>query len=360
MTSVTPLAATGGTEVIQVTPATSPVGEGHYPTSSLPCVPRPPGGHHPHNAARVRRRRHRHLVDFATVVNAKLPLVHPGHHRAELPAAGGGVPQPANPGDRGRHRPRHGGLVRRTDRYLPMGLGACVRPRPGRAGRIVPAGGTFAILFGLSMDYEVFSSRISEEWVHGGDNRTRCEPARPTPAGHPRRGHDHDLRVPGVFVLGPRVVGEFGLGLAAAVVLDAFMLRTVLVPALMHLAGRANWWLPRWLDRLLPQCPSSPRSPRQPYLSQPLRSALPGAGQPVGRTFGPVMVSGLRRGRGHACSRTHGEKRDASLKPRALNAMSVMVRGWPGRGSASSRLACSRRRSRIQCADAVPSAWNSR
>ncbi|HEV3289289.1 MAG TPA: MMPL family transporter, partial [Streptosporangiaceae bacterium] len=52
---------------------------------------------------------------------------------------------------------------------------------------------------------------------------------------------------------GQRVIAEFGIGLAAAVFLDAFVLRTVVVPAVMHLLGRANWWLPAWLDRRLPR-----------------------------------------------------------------------------------------------------------
>ena len=52
--------------------------------------------------------------------------------------------------------------------------------------------------------------------------------------------------------MGQRDVAEFGIGLAAAVALDAFILRTVLVPAAMRLFGNANWWLPRWLDRRLP------------------------------------------------------------------------------------------------------------
>jgi RND superfamily putative drug exporter len=57
----------------------------------------------------------------------------------------------------------------------------------------------------------------------------------------------------GAFILGgERVIAEFGIGLAAAVAIDAFLIRTVLVPALMHLFGRANWWLPGWLDRILP------------------------------------------------------------------------------------------------------------
>jgi RND superfamily putative drug exporter len=57
----------------------------------------------------------------------------------------------------------------------------------------------------------------------------------------------------GAFILGgERVIMLFGLGLASAVLLDAVVVRSVLVPALMLLAGRSNWWLPAWLDRLLP------------------------------------------------------------------------------------------------------------
>ena len=70
--------------------------------------------------------------------------------------------------------------------------------------------------------------------------------------------------------LGQRDVAEFGIGLAAAVALDAFILRTVLVPAAMHLFGNANWWLPRWLDRRLPHLaiepPDSASEPSQPLM----------------------------------------------------------------------------------------------
>jgi RND superfamily putative drug exporter len=73
------------------------------------------------------------------------------------------------------------------------------------------------------------------------------------------------------FVLsGDRVIAMFGIGLAAAVALDAFVLRTLLVPALMHLLGGANWWLPGWLDRRLPrisieapECRARARIPEQ-------------------------------------------------------------------------------------------------
>jgi hypothetical protein len=68
--------------------------------------------------------------------------------------------------------------------------------------------------------------------------------------------HHHDLRVPGVLVHGPAAIAEFGIGLAAAVGLDAFVLRTVL--AAMHLFGDANWWLPPWRDRRLPHLAIEP------------------------------------------------------------------------------------------------------
>jgi RND superfamily putative drug exporter len=61
------------------------------------------------------------------------------------------------------------------------------------------------------------------------------------------------------FVLsGDRVIAMFGIALASAVALDAFVLRTLLVPALMHMLGGANWWLPRWLDRRLPRISIEP------------------------------------------------------------------------------------------------------
>jgi RND superfamily putative drug exporter len=64
--------------------------------------------------------------------------------------------------------------------------------------------------------------------------------------------------------LGEADVAEFGIGLAAAVALDAFVVRTVLVPAVMHLCGQANWWLPGWLDRRLPRLSVEPPADEQP------------------------------------------------------------------------------------------------
>ena len=117
-----------------------------------------------------------------------------------------------------------------------------------------------SILFGLSMDYQVFLvSRMHEEWTHTKDN------ARSVNVGQAQTGRVITAAATimiAVFVAfvfgGQRVIAEFGIGLAAAVALDAFILRTVLVPAVMHLFGAANWWLPRWLDRSLPHLSVDP------------------------------------------------------------------------------------------------------
>jgi RND superfamily putative drug exporter len=112
----------------------------------------------------------------------------------------------------------------------------------------------FAILFGLSMDYEVFLlSRIREEHVAGADNRTSIIRGI---SGTARVITSAALIMIGVFLA--FVAGEdpgtkmFGLGLATAIFIDATLVRMVLVPATMTLLGEANWWLPRWLDRILP------------------------------------------------------------------------------------------------------------
>jgi RND superfamily putative drug exporter len=112
----------------------------------------------------------------------------------------------------------------------------------------------FAILFGLSMDYEVFLvSRIYEEWHKRGDNREAVVHGLSATARTITAAAAIMVLVFGAFILGgERVIMLFGLGLASAVLLDAVVVRSVLVPALMLLAGRSNWWLPAWLDRLLP------------------------------------------------------------------------------------------------------------
>jgi RND superfamily putative drug exporter len=111
-----------------------------------------------------------------------------------------------------------------------------------------------AILFGLSMDYQVFLvSRMAEEWSRTRDNARSVIVGQAYTARVITAAAAIMIAVFIAFVfMGQTDVEEFGIGLAAAVALDAFVLRTVLVPAVMHLCGPANWWLPRWLDRRLP------------------------------------------------------------------------------------------------------------
>jgi RND superfamily putative drug exporter len=113
----------------------------------------------------------------------------------------------------------------------------------------------FAVLFGLSMDYEVFLlSRIRENYVGGMGNSQAVA-----------RGVTQTARVITAaaaimvavflsFALSEgRIIKEFGVGLGVAIFLDATVVRLVLVPAVMELLGDANWWFPGWLDRLLPK-----------------------------------------------------------------------------------------------------------
>jgi RND superfamily putative drug exporter len=114
--------------------------------------------------------------------------------------------------------------------------------------------GIFAILFGLSMDYEVFLlSRIKEEYDKTGDNALAVADGLAKSARVITAGAAVMITVFLSFVLGQVVFGKmFGIGLAAAVFIDATIVRMVLVPATMELLGDRNWWLPGWLDRLLP------------------------------------------------------------------------------------------------------------
>jgi RND superfamily putative drug exporter len=112
----------------------------------------------------------------------------------------------------------------------------------------------FAILFGLSMDYEVFLlSRIREEYLHRRDNDTAVVEGIAATARVITSAALIMISVFAAFVLGDDVgIKMFGLGLAAAVLIDATLVRIVLVPATMKLLGDWNWWLPSWLDRILP------------------------------------------------------------------------------------------------------------
>jgi RND superfamily putative drug exporter len=112
----------------------------------------------------------------------------------------------------------------------------------------------FAIVFGLSMDYEVFLlSRVREEWHRTGDSRTSVADGLAATAKVITAAAAIMVVVFGSFLLeNDRTVKMMGVGLATAILLDATIVRMLLVPATMELLGDRNWWLPRWLDRLLP------------------------------------------------------------------------------------------------------------
>ncbi len=113
----------------------------------------------------------------------------------------------------------------------------------------------FAILFGLSMDYEVFLVSQIEEHVHEGqDNRSSVVSGLITSARVITAAALIMVFVFGSFVLnGDPTVKQFGIGLAVAVILDATVVRCLLVPALMIMVGKRNWYMPSWLDRVVPR-----------------------------------------------------------------------------------------------------------
>jgi putative drug exporter of the RND superfamily len=113
----------------------------------------------------------------------------------------------------------------------------------------------FAILFGLSMDYEVFLvSRIREFWLHTRDAGDAVTQGLAATARVITAAAAIMIAVFSAFVLSSDVfLKALGLGLATAILVDATIIRMVLVPATMQLMGRSAWWLPGWLDRLLPQ-----------------------------------------------------------------------------------------------------------
>ena len=136
----------------------------------------------------------------------------------------------------------------------------------GRFGSLVGSNGTgpiapfipmmlFAIVFGLSMDYEVFLlSRIREEYDRTGDNALAVADGLAATARVITAAALIMITVFASFILGDdQIVKLFGLGLAFAIFIDASVVRMVLVPATMELLGSANWWFPSWLDRIVPR-----------------------------------------------------------------------------------------------------------
>jgi RND superfamily putative drug exporter len=118
----------------------------------------------------------------------------------------------------------------------------------------------FAIAFGLSMDYEVFLlARMHEEWTRGRDAAGAVREGIATTGRVVTAAAAIMVVVFGAFLLDPsRMLQQFGLGLAAAVLLDALVIRCLILPAVMHLLGARAWWLPGRLARTLPRVALEP------------------------------------------------------------------------------------------------------
>ncbi|MET7482425.1 MMPL family transporter [Streptomyces sp. NPDC005538] len=159
-----------------------------------------------------------------------------------------------------------------------------------------------SLLFGLSMDYQVFLvSRMHEEWVHTRDN---ARAVRVGLAETSRVINSAALIMVCVFLAfvlsGDSGAATAGVGLAAAVALDAFILRTALVPAAMHLLGNSNWWLPGWLDKRLPHLAVEPAEEAAPAVADGPASAVHGfvrttEGEPVEGASVTLLTAGGRQ-----------------------------------------------------------------
>ena len=152
--------------------------------------------------------------------------------------------------------------------------------RPGPVEAFLPVM-LFAILFGLSMDYEVFLiSRIHEEWLASEDNRIAVRKGLASTGKTITAAALIMILVFGSFILGgQRVIKEFGLGLAAGILMDALVIRMAIVPSLMFLIGKTNWWFPTWLDKALPRLAVDPDQP--PSVDDPEGSQEPVEPVPV-------------------------------------------------------------------------------
>ena len=126
----------------------------------------------------------------------------------------------------------------------------------GSLSRIVWAKSRFvAVVFGLSMDYEVFLvSRMHEEWVHTHDAHYAARHGLAMTGRVVTAAAIIMIAVFGAFAIGnERALAMMGVGFASAIFIDAFIIRLLLLPAVMHLAGPAMWWMPSWLERRLPR-----------------------------------------------------------------------------------------------------------
>ena len=129
----------------------------------------------------------------------------------------------------------------------------------------------FAVVFGLSMDYEVFLvSRMHEEWVHSGDAHYAVRHGLAMTGRVVTAAAIIMIAVFGAFAIGnERALAMMGVGFASAIFIDAFIIRLLLLPAVMHIAGPAMWWMPAWLDRRLPHLHVEPPESDEPAGEKP-------------------------------------------------------------------------------------------
>ena len=130
---------------------------------------------------------------------------------------------------------------------------------------------SFAIIFGLSMDYEVFlMSRMREEWQRTRDATEAVRRGLASTGGVVTAAAAIMMAVFGSFVLDDaRLLQQFGISMAVAIFIDAFVIRCLLVPAIMKVMGRGAWWMPKWLDKALPHVTVEPESEPQPVEREP-------------------------------------------------------------------------------------------
>ena len=184
----------------------------------------------------------------------------------------------------------------------------------------------FAIVFGLCMDYEVFLiSRIHEEWEKSGDAEAAVATGLQFTGKIITAAAAIMILVFASFGLGDdRIIKMFGLGLASAIFFDAVIIRCLLVPALMEIAGKRAWWLPSWLDRRMPRVAiERERRPRARPSSTRRRPQYPSPGASTPTPLATPRGRGSRRGQARYLKRTR-------LSP-FLQVMSVLSPSGPRR-----------------------------
>jgi putative drug exporter of the RND superfamily len=137
----------------------------------------------------------------------------------------------------------------------------------------------FAVVFGLSMDYEVFLvSRMHEEWVHTRDAAYAVRHGLAMTGKVVTAAAVIMIAVFGAFAIGnERVLAMMGVGFASAIFIDAFIIRLLLLPAVMHIAGPVMWWMPSWLERRLPRLAIEPEERPEGYVGPPKPVSVPSA-----------------------------------------------------------------------------------